>query len=207
MPHPVSVQEPAIKSLKAAIIRERPGEDNADRDIRTEEAPVGESQSNGYIERRTKTVQGMIRTMRGALEARLGRRLDSTSDITPWLVKHAAHTLGRYSKGTDGRTPHARLSGINFNNTVCKFGERVLYVIPQKHHQQLHCQGTYEDQWEYGVWLGIIPETTEVIIGTTKGVLKARSIKRLAKEEARWNASYVADMKGTPWEPVPGRAG
>lgn len=46
-----------------------------------------------------------------------------------------------------------------------------------------------------------------MIIGTTKGVLTASSIKRLVKGEARWNVSYVADMKGTPWEPVPGRAG
>lgn len=126
-----SDQEPAIKSLKAATIRERPEEVKEDRDILTADAPVGESQSNGYIERRIKTVQGVIRTIRGALEARSGRRLDSTSDITPWLVTHTAHTLGRYSKGTDGRTPHARLRGRNFNKTVCEFGERVLYLIPQ----------------------------------------------------------------------------
>lgn len=145
-----SDQEPAIKSLKAATIRERPEEVKEDKDILTEEAPVGESQSNGYIERMIKTVQGMIRTMRGALEARIGMIRDSTSDITPWLVKHAAHSLGRYSKGTDGRTPHARLRGRNYNKTVCELGERVRYLIPQTLHQQLHGQGKHEDQ--VGVW-------------------------------------------------------
>lgn len=154
--------------LKAAIQRQMPGALQDSGDILTEESPVGESQSNGCIERKTNTVQGMLRTIRGALEARIGRVLDRTNDITPLLITHAGHALGRYSKGAGGGTPHARLKGIHFNRTVCAFEEISFYLVPHTHHQHLHGQGKHEYKLEYGIWLGIMSETIDVIIGATK---------------------------------------
>lgn len=58
-----SDQEPAIVNLKAALVRERP------EDIMTEASPVNEHQANGQVERAVRTVQGQIRTMRGALHS------------------------------------------------------------------------------------------------------------------------------------------
>lgn len=56
---------------------------------------------------------------------------------------------------------------------------------------------------EYGIWLGIIPESTEVLIGTTEGVLNVRSIKRRARAESRWGAEYIEATRGMPWGPTP----
>ena len=56
-----------------------------------------------------------------------------------------------------------------------------------------------------GVWLGTIERTEEYLIGTDKGVVKCRTIWRKATEEERWDRSAVESMKGTPWEPEPGR--
>jgi hypothetical protein len=61
-------------------------------------------------------------------------------------------------------------------------------------------------RWEKGIWLGVRDETGEIVVGTPEGVIKARDLKRLPPGEERWNSDGIASVKGTPWEPVPGRA-
>lgn len=205
----VSDQAPSMMSLKHAMQRGWFGDilDEPRPDIMLEASPVGESQSHGFIESAVNTVQGMIRTMRGALDTRLGSRLRITCDIIPWLVKHGAHTVSLYHVGVDGITPHNWVRGRNFNPEVRECGERVLYLSPDTQHKQLHGQGQSDLTLEYGVWLGIIPESTEVLIGTTEGVLKASRITRQTEEESRWGQTYIEAVRGTPWAPVPGSTG
>ena len=66
-------------------------------------------------------------------------------------------------------------------------------------------QDKFNCRWERGVWLGIRDESGEIIIGTPDGVVKARDFKRLAHAEERSSASAICGMKGTPWEPIPGK--
>ena len=54
-----SDQEPSILALKEAVTEVMGIE------VIPEESPVGESQSNGNIERAVRTVKGQIRTMEG----------------------------------------------------------------------------------------------------------------------------------------------
>ena len=72
--------------------------------IAEEESPVGESQSNGAVERAIQDVQAQMRTLKIALEYRYKRIINEDSDILPWLVKHAAMTISIARKGEDGRT-------------------------------------------------------------------------------------------------------
>eukprot|EP00969_Alexandrium_andersonii_P366171 15467863-Alexandrium_andersonii.AAC.1 len=59
-----SDQEPSLKALQEAVKRE-------DRwDVQLGESPVGESKSNGVIERAVQDVQAQVRTLRDALEGR-----------------------------------------------------------------------------------------------------------------------------------------
>ena len=60
-------------------------------------------------------------------------------------------------------------------------------------------------RWELGVWLGVRDETSEVIIGTNDGIVKARDFKCLGSVPDRWSADNVRAIAGTPWEPVPGK--
>ena len=46
----------------------------------------------------------------------------------------------------------------------------------------------------------------ENLVGTEKGVIKCRTVRRMP-EEQRWNKELVPNMKGSPWEPVPGVRG
>ena len=62
----------------------------------------------------------------------------------------------------------------------------------------------FDERWEEGIWLGLRDESDEILIGTNKGVVRARSVRRRANFEERWNLNQFNNMKGTPWEPIPG---
>ena len=55
-----------------------------------------------------------------------------------------------------------------------------------------------------GIWLGTIDRTEETIIGTKDGVVKCRTLSRLASRD-QWDSTMVLQIKGLPWEPVLGR--
>ena len=52
--------------------------------------------------------------------------------------------------------------------------------------------------------MGHMNRTTEAIIGTREGVVKAWAIKRRSEGE-RWNIENINGVRGTPAEPVPGQ--
>ena len=60
--------------------------------------------------------------------------------------------------------------------------------------------GGFNDRYIDGVWLGIRPQTSEVIVGNKDGIFKARSVRR-RPECDRWNSEAILDIKGTPWRP------
>ena len=59
-------QEPALVELLRVVKGERPEA----LELQPEESPVGESQSNGQVERAIQTVQGQVRALKSCLEAR-----------------------------------------------------------------------------------------------------------------------------------------
>ena len=66
---------------------------------------------------------------------------------------------------------------------------------------------TFTSIWEDGVWLGIINEAGESVIGTEIGAIQAKDFRRKTIQAERWNTNTVDKLKGTPWEPTPGRTG
>ena len=57
-----------------------------------------------------------------------------------------------------------------------------------------------------GVWLRPATNSSETLIGTTKGVVKASTIKRFGESE-RWDVNVIVDMKGGPQRPDPTKPG
>ncbi len=90
-----SDQEPAILKLKEAVKRE------FGNNQKTEDSPVGEHQSNGFVENAIKRVQGQIRTNLDALESRYTGQIEN-SDIIPWLIRNSGNLITRYHIGGDG---------------------------------------------------------------------------------------------------------
>ena len=97
-------QEPAIVEVQAGISRLRR---EAVTDVTAEEnSRVGDSSSNGCVERETQELHGLVRTMKVALEERLKQRISIMHPLAPWLVKHAAATSNNCTICESGKTSH-----------------------------------------------------------------------------------------------------
>ena len=182
------------KALNAMINRVRQYR-GSDTQTMAEHSPVGSSQSNGMVERRIQTIEGQIRTLRSAFEARTAAKLPTTSCLFPWLIIHAANILNLCEVGKDGKVPFQRLRGRRMHAELVEFGERVLYQ--PLNHKSL---GSAQPRWAEGVYIGLKMNTGEKLIATTEGVCKARSIKRRPESE-RWDADEIMKVTGTPWKP------
>ena len=63
-----------------------------------------------------------------------------------------------------------------------------------------------ETQWFPGIWLGPTAISSETLIGTSAGVVRASAIKRFGETE-KWDIQAILDMKGTPQQPNPNKPG
>ena len=106
--------------------------------------------------------------------------------------------LSKYSPGDDGKIPYERIRNETCMVPLVPFGEVIMY-LPLK--TVPHSKG--EPVKREGVHLGTNERIEESLIGTTKGVVKCRSLDRMIPTE-RWRREMILNMKGTIWEPVPG---
>ena len=104
----------------------------------------------------------------------------------------------RFRRGDDGKIAYERQKGRKCNLEVVPFGECV-------HYRRLGAgdnKNKLESSWEEGVWLGHNRGSSEVLIGTPEGVVRARAVKRRPEDE-RWRADAILNVAGTPAKPNP----
>ena len=112
----------------------------------------------------------------------------------PWLVRWAAMLLSRFGKGKDGKTPYERQRGRKCELELVPFGEVVWYRLPEvavDRHQAL------EARWAKGVWVKHARHSSETLIGTPKGVVKAWAIRRMAHGQQE-DEELVRAIRGSP---------
>ena len=185
--------ENAVKALKAAV------QEVSGLGIVNEEAPVGAHQANGLVEAAVKQVQGQVRALKDALETRIGERIRGEHSCIPWMIQHAASTMNRRRMDESGMTPYRKWKGRDFKAHVAEFGERVWHLKSDSAGKNKLVR-----RWEDGVWMGIRDESGESIIGTSEGVVQCRDFRRIP-EAYRWRSKGLSEIKGTPWQPTPGR--
>ena len=59
------------------------------------------------------------------------------------------------------------------------------------------------DIWHEALFLGVQDRSDEVVVGTRDGAFKARRVRRLDPVQRR-DAALAREMRGLPWDPVPG---
>ena len=185
-------QEPAIVQLQSAIQNVRQAT------LVPVNTPVGESECNGRVENTIRRVQEKLGALRHQVETNTKRKIQDNAPIMAWMVRWAAELISKYSMGDDGKSPYERIRQERCVVPLVPFGEFVMYLL-------LKTVRRYKGDpaKKYGVWLGVIERIEEIFIGTCRGVIKCRTVSRLPKGE-QWDADVVANMVGTPWEPVPG---
>ena len=85
---------------------------------------------------------------------------------------------------------------------MAEFGESVFYLPMDRDRGQT---AELDSKFLPGVWLGLEKKTNETKIGTSSGVIRARTVKRRPISE-RWNKELIFTVVGTPWNPAPGTA-
>ena len=88
-----------------------------------ENSAVGDSKSNGMVERTNRDVEAQIHTMAAALEEKTGQKLDPGSSVLSWMVLNAGTRRRQFSMGKDGKTPHQRLRGRKSKKQLMEFGK------------------------------------------------------------------------------------
>ena len=115
-----------------------------------EPSPVGESQSNGFIERAVRSVEEIVRTHKLALESRLGERIAIDHPAIAWLIEHSVDLLNQCQMGKDGRTSYERLKGKRYGGAFVGFGCPVMLRVTDKPQG-----GLMQECWVEGTWLGM----------------------------------------------------
>ena len=164
-----------------------------------EQPPVGESQSNGAAETASKRFQGQVRTIKLYVEEKIKTKIDVRSNLWYWLVEHSADIFSRYKVGLDGVTPYKRINGRESIAPIASFGEKVYYHITKREKQ---FKDNVDPSWKEGIFLGMIFMSSEYIIGTTEGVIRSHSMKRMTDEQS-WDRDALENLKGIPWRPDP----
>ena len=185
-------QEPAIKHLVDEIGRRKA--EMGGRWIK-ENSPVDSHASNGVVERGIQSVQGQVRVMKGALEARWGVKIGSNHAVVPWIMEYASHLLNRFEVGHDGKTAYERCKGKGAKHMGVEFGEGVLW----RRRPLGGAMAKMTVLWQEGVFLGVKGRTGEFIIGDAKGVWKTRTLQR-TPAGTRWARSNAELVKGVPWK-------
>ena len=91
-----------------------------------EHSPVGESRSNGVVERAIKGIQVQMRKLKLKLKEQTGMDIDSKDPLRRWMVEYAARILrNHYVYKGDEQTARQRIRYNTQGPQLCDFGEYV----------------------------------------------------------------------------------
>ena len=187
-------QETAITDLQRSVAKLRKGYGSA-----LEQSRVGDSNSNGRVERAVQDLKGLVRTLKAALEINTKGKISLSDPIVPLLVRHAAHIINVSRVRDCGRTAWQLMKGRRSRTPLVPFGEVVMFKIPKTNRRI----GSFEDKWEKGVWAGVESRSGEHLVGTAEGIFKVSTIKRRPADQ-RWSLEMIQSIAGSLQEPTPG---
>ena len=127
--------EKAIEDVKKDVSRRRIA---IGQSTTQESTAVGDSNMNGRVERAIQELNGIVRTLRSALEERIGCTITINHPIFPWMVRHASQLIIRYQIRASGKTSFRMGKGVDSILPFAEFG-KVVHFIPWKtnEHRQL----------------------------------------------------------------------
>jgi hypothetical protein len=180
-------QEPAIVDLVNGVIDKRAEE------TLPEFSPVGDHRANGVAERAVQEVEDQVRTMKGALQRRLGVAIETSHPVMTWMIEHAAGLISRYLVGHDGRTAYQRHTGKKCREDIREFGESVLYK------KRFARKPSLQERWAIGTWIGKRWSTSEHVIVAEDGNVVHAGVVHPRPFADRWQPQAVEKITALPW--------
>ena len=121
--------------------------------------------------------------------------------VCPWVFEWAADLMTRYAHVGDlGKTAVQLIRGSKSSRNIAQFVEKILYKSPKL---SGHHRGNMVHTFLDGIFLGMRLRSDEILIGTPRGVIKTRTLRRRVEEE-QWDNEFARSMKGEPRQPFPG---
>ena len=168
--------EPAIKAMADAVIKCL-SDDRVVEQILPEETIPESHASLGALEGWHNLLQGQIRALRLDVEERLGSVVGLTHQCLPWLVRHGSWLLNRFQRRQNCATAFENLEGESYKKPLMECGERCHWLEAER------ITHKYDPQWGIGVWLERHTASDAHLIGTPGGVIQARTVRRLTREQ------------------------
>ena len=162
---------------------------------------MGDSNFNARVERAIQELGGLVRTLKSALESRIGQKIPLDHVVAPWVIKHAASVITRYVVRDCGNTSYKLIKGRRCHEPTADFWGMVLFKPPLTGAEKAHKE-SWKDRWIDGVYFGTLIRTSENLIGTDKGVFKVNALRRRPLDE-RWCREEIDKAQGCPHKPVP----
>ena len=165
------------------------------RNMTVKETPTYSSNSQGSVERFHRTWFGQFKSLREQVKGSYkNHMIDKKHPLMPWMIRHAVWLINRYLIHSDGLTSYQRRWERDYKQAICEFGEMVLYRVPAK---QL-IKGDLA--LHKAIWPGVDDCNRQFFVGTTKGVIRARTIRRL-QQDLKYDEQQLNQQHGTPWAP------
>ena len=191
-----SDQEPAIVDVQRAVIAKR-----GSAPAIPINSSVGDSQSNERVGNAIRKVRNMVKTIFSSLESKWGIRVTREHPVCPWMFEWAADLMTWHAHVGDlGNTAVQLTRGSKSSRNIAQFGEKILHK-PLK--LSGHHRGIMEDMSLDCIFLGMRLRSDEILVGTARGVIKTRTLRRRVEEE-HWDNEFARSIKGEPRQPVPG---
>ena len=111
-------------------------------------------------------------------------------------MENAAVLWNRYVVSSDGKTAYERMRGKKSRVLGIEFGEKIHW---RRAILASHRSNKLDIVWADGVYLGHKALSGESIIGTSEGVFKTRTDRRVPAED-RWNYELFSSIIGVPWK-------
>ena len=144
-----------------------------------------------------REVAGLLRTLKAALEARIGAKVGLDHDLISWMIRHSAWLITRFRVRASGHTAHELIRQRRYGGAIVEFGEIVWARIPT-----VKKLGKLDQRWVEVVWAGKAEGSDEHIGLDHRGARRFRAVRR-ELESSRWRREAILEVAGCPWDMRP----
>ncbi len=92
-------------------------------------------------------------------------KIENSSPVLPWLVRHAGSMISRVRRGADGRTAFELRKGKTYRRRLSPLGAKITFYL-----EAGKPKSRLSDRWREGLFHGVQERSDEVVVCTRDGV-------------------------------------